>query len=76
MYAAVDCRSPEGTVLLLEPNRIDNDWHHAWYVDSESLTGWLESWVSGTGRHEEDADEDSEMPRWEMARERLAEDRS
>ncbi|MGW0592889.1 SMI1/KNR4 family protein [Streptosporangium sp. NPDC002607] len=73
MYAAVDCRSPEGTVLLFEPNGIEDDWHDAWYVDTESLAGWLEAWVAGTGWYEEDADEDSEMRRWETARQRLSE---
>ncbi|MER6578024.1 SMI1/KNR4 family protein [Nonomuraea sp. NPDC001023] len=77
MYAAVDCRSPEGAVLLFEPNGIGDDWHHAWYVDSESLTDWLETWLSETGWYEEDADEDAdedgEMRPWESAQQRLAE---
>lgn len=75
MYAAVDCRSPQGVVLLFEPNGISGDWHHAWYVDSESLTGWLETWLSETGWYEEDTDEDREMRPWESARQRLAEGR-
>lgn len=73
MYAAVDCRSPEATVLLFEPNGIEDDWHHAWYVDSESLAGWLETWISETGWYEEDTDEDVEMRRWETAPQRLSE---
>ncbi|GAT67792.1 glucan biosynthesis protein [Planomonospora sphaerica] len=75
MYAAVDCRSPEGTVLLFEPNGVSGDWHHAWHVDAESLADWLEAWTSGTGWYEEDADEDGEMRPWESARQRLAEGR-
>lgn len=35
MYACVDCRSVDGTVLLFEPNPGDLD--EAWYVDSSSL---------------------------------------
>src|SRR5512142_422220 len=35
MYACVDCRTPEGTVLLFEPNPGVPDL--AWYVDSPSL---------------------------------------
>ncbi|MEU4543297.1 SMI1/KNR4 family protein [Nonomuraea dietziae] len=73
MYAAVDCRSPDGTVLVFEPNGIEGDWHRAWYVDSESLAGWLEIWLAGTGWYEEDADEDSEMWPWKTARQRLSE---
>jgi SMI1 / KNR4 family (SUKH-1) len=73
MYAAVDCRSPEGTVLIFEPNGVDGDWHHAWYLDSESLAGWLEIWLSETGWYEEDAGEDSEIQPWKMARQRLSE---
>ncbi|MGW0065532.1 SMI1/KNR4 family protein [Streptosporangium sandarakinum] len=75
MYAAVDCRSPEGTVLLFEPNGITGNWHRAWHVDAESLADWLEIWLSGRGWYEEDADEDSEMRAWEPARQRLAEGR-
>lgn len=75
MYAAVDCRSPEGTVLLFEPNGICADWHSAWYVDAESLTDWLETWLSGTGWYEEDAEcDDAQEPRpWGIARQRLSE---
>ncbi|MGJ6969264.1 SMI1/KNR4 family protein [Streptosporangium sp. G11] len=73
MYAAVDCRSPEGTVLLFEPNGVDGEWHRAWHLDSESLAGWLEVWLSETGWYEEDADEDSEIHPWQTARQRLSE---
>ncbi|MER6509293.1 SMI1/KNR4 family protein [Nonomuraea sp. NPDC001636] len=73
MYAAVDWRSPEGPVLLFEPNGISDDRHHAWYVDSETLTDWLETWIAETGWYEEDADEDGDMRPWESAQQRLAE---
>ncbi|NRQ36305.1 SMI1/KNR4 family protein [Nonomuraea sp. NN258] len=73
MYAAVDCRSTEGTVLLFEPNGVDDEWHHAWYVDAETLAGWLETWLSETGWYEEDTDEDGEIRPWEPARQRLSE---
>ncbi|MEU4536731.1 SMI1/KNR4 family protein [Streptosporangium sp. NPDC023825] len=75
MYAAVDCRSPQGVVLLFDPNGASGDWHDSWYVDSESLTGWLETWLSGTGWYEEDTDDDGEMRPWKSARQRLAEGR-
>ncbi|TQJ89301.1 SMI1/KNR4 family protein [Streptomyces sp. SLBN-31] len=47
MYACVDCRSPEATVLLFEPNPGDPD--HAWFVDTPTLADWLHAWVEGTG---------------------------
>lgn len=47
MYAAVDCRSPHGTVLLFEPNPGDPD--QAWWVDSETLEQWFEHHLNGTG---------------------------
>lgn len=74
MYAAVDCRSPEGTVLVFEPNGIEDDWHLAWYVDSASLADWLETWLTGTGWYEEDA-EPADLRHWETARQRLSETR-
>lgn len=61
MYACVDCRSPEATVLLFEPNADDAD--QAWYVDAPSLTGWLRAWVDGTGWYEE-TNEDAEPTPW------------
>ncbi|MEN3537835.1 SMI1/KNR4 family protein [Microbispora sp. ZYX-F-249] len=74
MYAAVDCRSSEGAVLLFEPNPVhDDDWHLAWFVDSKSLVDWLETWLSGEGWYEEDADGDGDMQPWEMAGARLSE---
>ncbi|WP_416959832.1 SMI1/KNR4 family protein [Streptomyces sp. Agncl-13] len=51
MYACVDCRSPQATVLLYEPNADEAD--HAWYVDAPSLTDWLRSWLDGTGWYED-----------------------
>ncbi|MEW9528403.1 SMI1/KNR4 family protein [Microbispora sp. NPDC049125] len=72
MYAAVDCQSSDGVVLLFEPNAIDNDdWHLAWFVDSTSLIDWLETWLSGGGWYE-DADGGGDMQPWEMARARLS----
>jgi hypothetical protein len=53
MYACVDTRSPDLTVLLFEPNPGDPDL--AWYVDSPSLEQWLRTWLDGTGWY---ADED------------------
>ncbi|GII34314.1 SMI1/KNR4 family protein [Planotetraspora mira] len=75
MYAAVDCLSPEGAVLLFEPNAIgsDDDWPEAWFVDSGSLTEWLETWLSDAGWYVGDADDDGDMRPWEMARTRLSE---
>ncbi|WNM29523.1 SMI1/KNR4 family protein [Streptomyces sp. Li-HN-5-11] len=61
MYACVDCRSPESTVLLFEPNPGDPD--HAWFVDASSLSDWLRAWVDGTGWYDE-MDEDLEMTPW------------
>ncbi|MGW0823376.1 SMI1/KNR4 family protein [Streptomyces sp. NPDC002845] len=54
MYACVDCHSPEGTVLLFEPNADDAD--HAWYVDAPSLAEWLRAWIDGTGWYAEPND--------------------
>ena len=69
MYACVDCRSPEATVLLFEPNPGDPD--HAWFVDASSLTDWLRAWVDGTGWYEE-LSEDLEMAPWQDFRIRTA----
>lgn len=51
MYACVDCQSPEGRVLLFEPNADD-----AWYVDAPDLSTWLHTWLDGTGWYEESND--------------------
>ena len=69
MYACVDCRSPQATVLLYEPNADEAD--HAWYVDVPSLTAWLSSWVEGTGWYEE-TNEELEMASWADFRIRTA----
>ncbi|MFI6759324.1 SMI1/KNR4 family protein [Micromonospora sp. NPDC050417] len=72
MYACVDCRSAEGTVLLFEPNPGDPD--AAWFVDSPSLLEWFEHYVNDTGwwiKAEEGEDLD-EMPPWPESRERAA----
>ncbi len=61
MYACVDCRSPQATVLLFEPNADYVD--QAWYVDAPSLTVWLGTWVDGTGWYEE-MNEESDMAPW------------
>ena len=54
MYACVDCRSPEGTVLLFEPNTDAAD--DAWYTDAPGLAEWLHKWLDGTGWYEESND--------------------
>jgi hypothetical protein len=61
MYACVDCRNPQSTVLLFEPNADDAD--QAWYVDAPSLTDWLRAWVEGTGWYVE-MNEGMEMAPW------------
>ncbi|AVH57108.1 MULTISPECIES: SMI1/KNR4 family protein [Streptomyces] len=69
MYACVDCRSPEGTVLLFEPNADDAD--HAWYVDAPDLATWLHAWLDGTGWYEE-SNEGMDMAPWPDFRIRTA----
>lgn len=54
MYACVDCRAPEATVLLFEPNTDESD--NAWYVDAPTLTAWLHAWLDGTGWYHESND--------------------
>ena len=54
MYACVDCRTPDATVLLFEPNADEAD--HAWYVDAPTLTSWLHTWLDGTGWYDESND--------------------
>ncbi|MFF3414290.1 SMI1/KNR4 family protein [Streptomyces sp. NPDC002698] len=61
MYACVDCQSPDGTVLLFEPNADRAD--HAWYVDAPDLATWLLAWLEGTGWYEESSD-DADLPLW------------
>ncbi|NEC86043.1 SMI1/KNR4 family protein [Streptomyces sp. SID12501] len=54
MYACVDCRAPEGAVLLFEPNADDAD--HAWYTDAPGLAEWLATWLDGSGWYEESSE--------------------
>ena len=53
MYACVECRCEDGTVLMFEPNGIE-DWTQAWYVDAPGVAVWLERWLDGSGWYEED----------------------
>lgn len=72
--AVVDCRSAEGTVLLVDPNPGLPDRADEWALDSESLAGWLESWLDGTGwYYAEDADEMTDPRPWPQAVARLTE---
>ncbi|MFD9271574.1 SMI1/KNR4 family protein [Streptomyces goshikiensis] len=66
MFACVDCRSEDGTVLLFEPNAITGqDVSRAWFVDAGSLAEWLETWLDGRGWYEEDViDRDFDMAPW------------
>ncbi|MBY8815437.1 SMI1/KNR4 family protein [Streptomyces cinereoruber] len=76
MYAAVDCRSETATVLLFDPNPMTDDGAEAWFLDAESLTEWLETWLAGTGWYREDADEHEDVAEptpWETAAARIAE---
>ncbi|MFD6321306.1 SMI1/KNR4 family protein [Streptomyces sp. NPDC058442] len=61
MYACVDCRSPQATVLLFEPNADDS--HHTWFVDTPSLADWSRSWTDGTGWYEEE-NEGADLTLW------------
>jgi hypothetical protein len=47
MYACVDCRSDDGTVLLFEPNPGDPDL--ARYVDADRLEDWFDHYINDTG---------------------------
>lgn len=60
MNAVVDCRSPEGAVLLVDPNPGLPDRAGEWGLDSESLAAWLESWLTGINWYT--FDEDEEFP--------------
>ncbi|MCW3819325.1 SMI1/KNR4 family protein [Micromonospora sp. DR5-3] len=70
MYACVDCRSAEGTVLLFEPNPGDPD--VAWWIDSPSLRQWLEHYIHDTGWwvKAEEGEGLDDMPPWPHARAR------
>ncbi|MGW1623697.1 SMI1/KNR4 family protein [Streptomyces sp. NPDC002172] len=69
MYACVDCRAPQATVLLYEPNADDAD--GAWFVDAPSLTDWLHIWLEGTGWYEE-TDTGTDLAPWADFRTRTA----
>ncbi|MFI1396249.1 SMI1/KNR4 family protein [Streptomyces sp. NPDC020681] len=69
MYACVDARSENGTVLLFEPNADEAD--HAWYVDAPSLADWLRGWLDGTGWYEE-ANDGMDLEAWPDFRTRTA----
>ncbi|MFB7029490.1 MULTISPECIES: SMI1/KNR4 family protein [unclassified Streptomyces] len=76
MYAAVDCLGETATVLLFEPNAMEDDGAAAWFVDAGSLAEWLETWLAGTGWYREDADEYEDVAEptpWEMAASRIGE---
>ncbi|WP_333738056.1 SMI1/KNR4 family protein [Streptomyces sp. IBSBF 2806] len=73
MYACVDCRSPQASVLLFEPNPGDPD--RAWFVDAPSLSEWLRAWLDGTGWYDV-MDEDLSLTPWTQFRIRTATDRT
>jgi SMI1 / KNR4 family (SUKH-1) len=64
MYACVDCRSDNGTVLLFEPNPGDPDM--AWYVDADSLQEWFEHYINDTGwwSKAENGEDPGDMQPW------------
>lgn len=76
MYAAVDCFSEDGQVLLFEPNPYGGgSWEPCWFLDAAGLAEWLETWLAGTGWFEEDAygSEDVAEPQpWDQAADRLS----
>lgn len=76
LYAAVDCSSPDGQVLLFEPNAYGGgSWEGCWFLDSSSLAGWLETWLAGSGWFEEDADDRDDVAEpepWDEAAARLS----
>ncbi|MFE5937976.1 SMI1/KNR4 family protein [Streptomyces sp. NPDC056470] len=76
MYAAVDCLSETATVLLFEPNAMEDDGAAVWFVDAGSLAEWLETWLAGTGWYREDAYEDDDVAEplpWDFAASRITE---
>ncbi|MBW8738278.1 MAG: SMI1/KNR4 family protein [Streptomyces turgidiscabies] len=64
-----DCRTPQGAVLLFEPNAEDAD--QAWYTDTPGLAEWLHTWLDGTGWYEETND-DAALKPWPELRIRTA----
>ncbi|MFV2119621.1 SMI1/KNR4 family protein, partial [Streptomyces sp. Act-28] len=60
MLACVDCRTPEGTVLLFEPDPGDVD--RAWYVLAPDLATWFTAWLEGTSWFAEDQEFDGDLP--------------
>ena len=75
MYAAVDCHSEQGQVLLFEPNPYSGGtWDECWFRYSESLAAWLEAWLAGAGWAEvnnQGGEEFVELDLWEQAASRL-----
>ncbi|GGZ16157.1 SMI1/KNR4 family protein [Streptomyces poonensis] len=61
MYACVDCSTPDGTVLLYEPNA--GRAADAWYVDAPTLADWLHVWINGNGWYDE-PDAGTDMAPW------------
>lgn len=76
MYAAVDCHSEQGPVLLFEPNAYEGGaWDKCWLLDSESLIAWLEAWLNKTSWAEINAQAGAdfvELEPWKQAGIRLA----
>ncbi|GAA2729616.1 SMI1/KNR4 family protein [Actinocorallia aurantiaca] len=75
MYAAVDCTDARAPVLLFEPNAVEDDWSAAWFQDADSLSDWLQAWLSGTGWYEEEATMSENPPEpqpWPQAEQRLS----
>ncbi|PZG17048.1 SMI1/KNR4 family protein [Micromonospora craterilacus] len=72
MYACVDCRSDQGSVLLFEPNPGDPD--TAWWIDSPSLAAWFEHYVNDTGWwvKAEEGEDLNDLPPWPDAKDRAA----
>lgn len=75
MNAVVDCRSAAGTVLLVDPNAELPDRAEEWFVDSDSLEAWLESWLSGVNWYvaAERGDDFPQQEPWPDATARLSE---
>jgi SMI1 / KNR4 family (SUKH-1) len=75
MNAVVDCRSLEGTVLLVDPNPGLPDRAGEWFLDAESLEAWLESWLTGINWYTPDGDDlfSVEPGPWPDAAARLSE---